>query len=191
MNRGQILFSPESKTGSPSHGEPEFLVVGKLRRPHGLRGDVLMSVLTDFPERLVSGIHLYVGDDHQRLKVRNIHWHGKNILIAFDDYDNRESVGVFRNQVVSVHFDDLPPLKDGEMYQHQLLGLKVIQDEDNALLGTVEKIIETGGANDVFLVISENGTELLLPDIKSVVLDISIERKEMRVRLIPGLLPEQ
>ncbi len=191
MNRGQILYTPEGKTGSPAHGEPEFLVVGKLRRPHGLRGDILMSVLTDFPERLVNGMSLYVGDNFQPLNVREIRWHGKDVLIAFEGYNDRESAGIFRNQMISVRVDDLPPLEEGEMYQYQLLGLSVIQDNDNTLLGTVEKIIDTGGANDVLLVIAEDGSELLLPDIESVVLDINLERGEMRVRLLPGLLPEK
>lgn len=190
MTQDQI-YSREGSSGSPAHGEPEFLVVGKLRRPHGLRGDILMSVLTDFPERLVPENRFYVGEDHQLLNVREVHWHGKNVLIAFEGYTDRESVGIFRNQMLSVRLDELPSLEDGEMYQHQMLGLKVIQDVDNVLLGTVEKIIETGGANDVMLVIAEDGTELLLPDIDSVVLDIDIDRKEMRVHVLPGLLPEK
>ncbi len=150
-----------------------------------------MSVWTDFPERLVPGIELCVGDDHQLIKVRALHWHGKDVLVAFEGYNDRESAGIFRNQLVSVSVHNLPPLEDGEIYQHQLLGLNVIQDDDDALLGTVEKIIETGGANDVFLVISEDGSELLLPDIETVVLDVNIKRGEMRVRLMPGLLPEK
>ena len=48
-------------TGSPQPGEPVFLVVGKLRRPHGFRGEILMEVLTDFPERLKPGKEVYLG----------------------------------------------------------------------------------------------------------------------------------
>ncbi|MBL7164163.1 MAG: 16S rRNA processing protein RimM [Anaerolineales bacterium] len=191
MTRGQIQYSPDGKPGSPNDGGPEFLVVGKLRRPHGLRGEIIMSVWTDFPERLTSGIQLYVGDDHQLLKIRSLRQHNQGFLIAFEGYDDREQAGVFRNQLVSVRTDDLPSLEEGEFYHHQLLGLRVIRDEDDSVLGTVVKIIETGGANDVFQVRSEDDTELLLPDIESVVLDIDIERGEMRVHLIPGLLPNE
>jgi len=50
-------------TGSPPVGEPEYLVVGFLRRPHGVKGEILMDVHTDFPERLKTGMTLYLGDE--------------------------------------------------------------------------------------------------------------------------------
>jgi len=148
-----------------------------------------MSVLTDFPERLTAGIRLYVGDDHQPLEVRKARWHRKDLLIAFDGFDDREEVGVFRNHLVSVRVDEIPPLEEGEYYLHQLVGLHVINADDEHLLGVVEKIIETGAANDVFLVRAQDGSELLIPDIESVVLSIDIEVGEMRVHILPGLLP--
>jgi 16S rRNA processing protein RimM len=86
--------------------------------------------------------------------------------------------------------DLLPTLDEGEYYHHQLIGLRVILDEDGSELGTVAKIIETGGANDVFLVQSEDGDELLLPDIEPVVLNIDLDHREIRVNLLPGLLPD-
>jgi len=182
-------YSPENDSGSPQKGGPEFLVVGKLRRPHGLRGQVLTSIWTDFPERLKPGTRLYAGDAHQPIDIKSIHWHGQDMLISFEGFADREQVGEFRNQIISVKVSDIPALEEGEFYLHELVGLSVIHVEDDAILGTVEKIIETGATHDVFLVVAENGKELLLPDIESVVLDIDIERKEMRVKLMEGLLP--
>jgi hypothetical protein len=51
----------EQPAGSPSPGEPVFLVVGKLHRPHGVRGEMIMEIITDFPERLRNGVVVYVG----------------------------------------------------------------------------------------------------------------------------------
>ena len=150
-----------------------------------------MSVWTDFPERLTPGVCLYVGDDHQPYEVRKARWHRQDLLIAFEGYANREEAGIFRNQLVSVHVDEIPPLKEGEYYLHQLVGLDVINDENSTQLGVVEKIIETGAENDVFLVRAEDGTEILIPDIESVVQSINIKAGDMRVRLLPGLLPEK
>ncbi len=149
-----------------------------------------MSVLTDFPERLVAGMRLYVGDDHQPIDVSKVRWHRNDMLIAFDGYENREDAGVFRNQLVSVRMGDLPPLEEGEYYLHQLVGLRVIDNIADTLLGVVEKIIETGAPHDVFLVRAEDGSELLIPDIESVVKSINIQSCEMRVHLLPGLIPE-
>ena len=79
-------------------------------------------------------------------------------------------------------------LPEGEFYLHQLLGLRVVRDEDNLPLGQVAEILETG-ANDVFLVRRETGADLLLPDIDPVILKIDLEQGEIRVHLLPGLLP--
>ena len=149
-----------------------------------------MTVLTDFPERLQPGFELFVGDKYMPLTIKSARWHGKDMLISFEGFSDREQVGVFRNQTIAVNIDQIPELEEGEFYLHELVGLQVLIDETNDLLGIVEKIIETGAAHDVFLVVNEGGDELLLPDIESVVMNIDIEAKEMRVTLIDGLLPE-
>ncbi len=181
--------SGEKDAGSQKQRGPAFLAIGKLRRPHGVRGEMVMSVWTDFPERLLPGVMLYVGEAHAPLTIRSVRWHRNDILIAFEEYADRDQVGVLRNQVAYVRADDRPPLPEGEFYLHQLLGLRVVRDEDDQFLGKVEEIIETG-SNDVLIVRMPDGKELLLPDIPSVVLDISLERDEMRVHLLPGLLPD-
>jgi 16S rRNA processing protein RimM len=98
-------------------------------------------------------------------------------------------VGILRNEVVLVRSEGLPPLGEGELYLHQVLGMTVIDDSNNKPLGTVTEIIETG-ANDVYVVLNENGLEILLPALDHVILDINVDKKEMRVHLLPGLLPE-
>ena len=181
--------SGEHDAGSRNQRGPAFLAVGKLHRPHGVRGEMVMSVWTDFPERLLPGVMIYVGDTHALLTIRSVRWHRNDILIAFEEYADRDEVGVLRNQIAYVRADDRPALPEGELYLHQLLGLGVIRDEDDLFLGEVEEIIETG-SNDVFIVRMPDGKELLLPDIPSVVLDIDLESNEMRVHLLPGLLPD-
>jgi 16S rRNA processing protein RimM len=75
------------------------------------------------------------------------------------------------------------------MYQHQLLGLQVVLDADDTPLGVIAEILETG-ANDVFLVRPPQGKDILIPDIDSVVLKIDLETGQVRIRPLPGLLPE-
>lgn len=182
------LFEGEHDAGSPSKREPAFLAIGKLRRPHGVRGEMVMSVWTDFPERLLPSVNLYVGESHTVLAIRSVRWHRDDILIAFEEYADRDQVGELRNQIVYVRADDRPALPEGQFYLHQLVGLRVIRDEDDSSLGWIEEIFETG-SNDVLIVRMEDGGELLLPDIPSVVLAIDLEQGEMRVHLLPGLLP--
>ncbi len=176
-------------SGSPNAGGPEFLVVGKLHKPHGVRGEMRMSVWTDFPERIVPGVELLVGREYRPLIVRSVRWHHQDMLIAFEEYRDRDQVGELRNQLLYVRAADRPELEEGEFYLHQLLGLRVVSDEGEDL-GRVEKILETG-ANNVFIVRSSDGGEVLLPDIDSVVLSIDLAAGEIRVHLLPGLLPDR
>lgn len=171
-------------------GEPEFLAVGKLRRPHGLAGEMLMSTWTDFPERLKSGKQVFVGRSYLPLCIENIRGHAQGSLVTFHGFSNRDDVGKLRNQVVYVRTSDLPPLPDDEIYLHQLLGLRVISDEDSTLLGKVAEIIETG-ANPVLIVRRDGSSDILIPDIDTVVLKVDLEKREINIRLLPGLIPDQ
>ena len=181
--------SQDSSSGSPISGEPEFLAVGKLRRPHGLRGEMRMSVWTDFPERLQPGTLVFVGKSYLPVHIKSMRGQTQDSLIAFDEFSNRDEVGQFRNQVVFVRTADLPPLTDDEIYLHQLMGLQVVQDEDDALLGMVAEILETG-ANHVFLVRRDGKKDILIPDIDPVIMNIDLQKGEIRVKLLPGLIPD-
>ncbi len=174
--------------GLPKPDEPAFLVVGKLRRPHGLKGEIIMQVITDFPERLQPGVTVYVGEQHMPMPIRSRRWHDRALLLAFDPYTDPESASALTNQMVYVRSDDRPPLPEGEYYHHQLLGLQVITDE-GVELGQISQILETG-ANDVYVVRPESGPEILLPAIESVVLKIDLPLGQVQVHLLPGLLPE-
>jgi len=179
----------EQPAGSPKTGEPEFLVVGKFRRSHGVKGEIVMEVITDFPERLRPGITVYVGETHAPMILRGRRWHDRALILKFDEYQDPEGVGELTNRMVYVRADDRPPLPEGEYYHHQLLGLKVVSDIGRPM-GYVIQILETG-ANDVYVVRPDSGPEILLPVIDSVILKVDLERGEMVVHLIPGLLPEQ
>ena len=176
-------------SGSPKLGEPEFLAVGKLLRPHGVSGEFRLALWTDFPERLQPGVLVFLGKEYQPVRINNLRGHELEPMISFDEITTREDAGRFRNQVVFVRTADLPPLPDDEIYLHQLMGLKVVQAENELLLGVIAEILETG-ANDVLVVRRENGPDLLLPDIDAVVLEIDLKIGVVRVNLLPGLLPQ-
>ena len=175
-------------TGSPGAGEPVFLAVGKLRRPHGVNGEILMEILTDFPERFEAGSIIFIGPEHQPYKIKSFRQHKDGLLVTFEGYDSPEEIGVLRNQYAFVSSSDRPALPDGEFYHHELLGLKVVEDNGD-LLGNIVAILETG-ANDVLVVHPETGPEILLPFIDEVVLDINLFQAEVRVHLLPGLRSE-
>ncbi len=175
----------QQPAGSPTAGGPAFLAVGRLRRPHGVRGEALVEVLTDFPERLQPKTVVYAGEEHLPLTIRSRRSHNEGLLLAFAGLETPEAVGRFRNQILYVPSADRPSLPDGEYYHHQLIGL-MVQEEDGQMLGRLTEILETG-ANDVYVVTAEDGNEILLPVIPGVVLDVDLVGKTMRVHLLPGL----
>lgn len=170
-------------TGSPT-GEPLYLSVGFLRRPHGVKGEIVMDLHTDFPERMKKGRKLFVGDDHKPMTLTNVRPHQAGLLVKFKDVDTPEDAGLYRNQWVYVQTKDVP-LPEGQHYKHELLGLKVIGEDGNPL-GELVEILETG-ANDVYVVRDDSGKEILLPNIPSVILDLDLGMRTMRVHLLEGL----
>jgi len=183
----------EENTGSPALGEPdlfgkpEFLAVGKLRKPHGVEGEMVMDVLTDFPERLKPGVLLHLGAGHDVLHVQSCRNYAGGLLISFTEVRDREAAGLLRNQMLYVRTDEIPPLPEGEYYHHQLLGLRAIGDGDR-LLGTVVEILETG-ANDVLVVRPASGGDLLIPMVDVFIQKIDPGAGEIHVKLMEGLVP--
>jgi 16S rRNA processing protein RimM len=174
----------KNASGSPD-GEPVYLTVGFLRRPHGVQGEIILDLHTDFPERLKSGRKLFLGEEHKQMTLVSARPHAKGMLIKFKGVETPEAVGQFRNQWVYVKAADVPPLQEGQLYQHELFGFSVV-DETDRLLGELVEILETG-ANDVYVVRDANGREILLPAIPSVILELDPARRLIRVHLLEGL----
>jgi len=175
-----------NSTGSSPSDEPVFVLIGKFRRPHGIRGEIRMTVLTDFPELISPGQVIYAGERYSSYTVREIRWHGGDMLVSLKELPDRTAVEIFRNVMVYMKSEDMPELPEGDYFIHQLVGMEVITDQGEKL-GILKEILITG-ANDVYLVESPEGKELLLPAIEDVVLDINQDSGQILVHIIPGLL---
>ena len=180
--------SSKIDSGSPTNGEPVYLVVGYLRRAHGVRGEMLMEVYTGFPERLKPKTKVFIGEDYEPMTIAAVRTHPAGLLLKLNGLDTPEEAAPYRNQPVYVTAADRPPLPKGQFYVHQLMGFEVVDEEEN-IIGRLSEIMQTG-ANDVYVVKRPDASEVLLPVIPSVVLDIDADRRQIHVRLIPGLLDE-
>ena len=178
------MADTKNTSGSPN-GEPVYLTVGFLRRPHGLQGEIIMDLHTDFPERMKRGRKLFVGEAHQPLTLTSVRPHQNGLLVKFKGIETPDEAGKLRNTWVYIQAKDAPALPQGQIYQHELLGFQVVDEEGNPL-GELVEIIETG-ANDVYVVRSEAGKEILLPAIPAVILDMDAGRRFMKVHLLEGL----
>jgi 16S rRNA processing protein RimM len=174
----------QQSSGSPA-GEPVYLVIGYLRRPHGVRGEIIMDLHTDFPERIKPGRNVLIGESHQPLTLDTVRPHADGLLVSFRGVDTPEDAGRHRNQWVYVKASEVPPLPEGKHYQYELIDLDVV-DENGNPLGKLVEILETG-ANDVYVVRDDDGREILLPAIPPVILDLDMDRRCLRVHLLEGL----
>lgn len=145
-----------------------------------------MTVFTDFPELLEPGSEVYVGEARRPLTVRSVRWHKEDILIAFEEFQDRDLVGVHRNQLLFLTVEDLPELPEEEYFFHEVIGLNVLTEAGDHL-GVLREILATG-ANDVYVVERDGKRDLLLPATEEVILDVDLEEKKMIVHLLPGLL---
>lgn len=173
----------EKQSGSLGNSEPEFLVIGKIGRTHGLQGELWMNLLTDFPERLGRDKTVYIGRNYREYSIKSFHLSGQRGLIRFSEFKIPEEARALTNQYVYVRADEIPELPEEEYYHHDLIGIKVI-DEDQRTVGVLTEIIKTG-ANDVYVVKAEpeDHKEILIPAIESVIVKVDITAKVMVVRL--------
>ena len=178
------MADKKNLSGSPI-GEPLYLSVGFLRRPHGLAGEIIMDLHNDFPERMKPGRKLFVGDEHKPMTLEGVRVHAKGLLVKFKDIETTEAAGIFRNQWVFIKAQDASPLPEGKIYKYKLIGFKVVDEHGNPL-GELVEVLETG-ANDVYVVRDEAGKELLLPAIPAVILDLDTGRGLLKVHLLEGL----
>jgi 16S rRNA processing protein RimM len=106
------------------------------------------------------------------------------LLLSFEGVRSREEAQTLTNLEVFNTVNEQPPLPEGNYYHHQLIGLRVF--EDAVCIGLISEVLVTG-ANDVFVVKGADGSELLLPNIPSVILKVNLEDQRMDVHILEGL----
>ena len=157
----------------------ERIVIGRVGAAHGIRGELRVIPLTDFPERFRALREVMVGDE--LLHIESVKPQGKNFLMRFREYAVREDAQKLTGRLLTVARADAAPLDEGEYYVFDIVGLTVYDEEDNEL-GTVENVLRTG-SNDVYAVRSEDGREILIPALRKVVRTIDVPNGRMTVRL--------
>ena len=157
----------------------ERIVIGRVGAAHGIRGELRIIPLTDFPERFAALREVMVGDE--LLHIESVKPQGKNFLMRFREYAVREDAQKLTGRHLTVARAEAAPLDEGEYYVFDIVGLTVYDEEDNEL-GTVENVLRTG-SNDVYAVRSEDGREILIPALRKVVRTMDVPNGRMTVRL--------
>jgi 16S rRNA processing protein RimM len=170
------------------------LVVGRVGRPHGLRGEVTVEVRTDDPaDRFRRGAVLLTEPvERGPLTVAGVRWHSGRLLLAFDGYDDRESAEELRDTLLEVDSSSLRPLSDPEeFYDHDLIGLRVVT-VDGEEVGVVADVLHHG--QDLLVVsgsAARSGAQILIPFVAAIVPEVDVAGGRLVVDPPVGLLDPQ
>ena len=169
--------------------EPDdTVVVGRIGRPHGVRGEVTVEVRTDDPDlRFAPGAVLRTEPaDRGPLTIAGRRWHREVLLLSIDGVESREAAEELRNTELHVPVADLPALEDPEdYYDHQLVGLAA-RLPDGTDLGTVSAVRHEGA--DLLVVRRVEGGELLVPFVTAIVPTVDVAGGSLVVDPPEGLL---
>jgi 16S rRNA processing protein RimM len=160
-----------------------LLVVGAVRRPHGLRGEVAVEVRTDFPERFAEGVRLVWRRDslERPLVVRGVRPGGRGLLMRFEGTDDVDAARALQGGELCVPDTEAHPAPPGFFYAHEVRGF-VCEDASGRPLGTVLDL-ETTPAGPMLTVDAGGGREALVPWTRPIV--VRVDRESRRVVLDP------
>ncbi len=166
----------------------DLLRVGVISTTHGLRGEVKVFPMTDDMDRfdILDEVILDTGKEKINLEIENVKYFKNQVILKFKDIDDINDIEKYKGKDLFVTRENAVLLEEGEYFITDLIGSKVITDEGEDL-GVLIDIIVTG-ANDVYVVKTEEGKEVLIPAIKQCILDINLENKQIKVHLLDGLI---
>ena len=163
----------------------EWGALCKLIRPQGVKGKVRGMLLTDVLENFQRPWIYWIRDEEKRqLYIDDVRFQSGAVIFKFRGVDDRDAARDLVGGTLEIPLQELVPLGPDEYYHFQLTGMDVYT-EDGEHLGVLEEIMETGG-HDVYVVRMKE-QEVLLPAVKQVILEVSLDRKRMIVRLMEGL----
>ncbi len=164
------------------------LEVGQIVNTFGIKGEVKVTPFTDDINRFddLKKVYVKTRKDDELYKVEGVRYHKNMVLLKLEGIENPEQAELLKNAFLEINREDAVPLRKGQYFIADLIGLEVYTDEGK-LLGKVDNIYNTG-ANDIYIVKDELGKQVLLPGIKEVIKQVDLENEKIIVHLIPGLI---
>ena len=183
--------SPKAKKSNvpqPAAADTPWVAVGAIVGAFGIRGDLKIQPLTDFPERFERTATLYLGDARTPHKVESARLHKRLVVTHLSGIDTANDAERLRGVEVYIPESELAPLPEDSYYLHDLIGLRV-EHVNGTPVGAIEDVVGTAG-NDLFLIRTPAGAEVLLPAVKEFVKAVDLAQGVVRVAPIPGLFDD-
>lgn len=166
----------------------QLLQVGVISSTHGIRGEVKVFPTTDDPDRFrkLKQVILDTGREQKGLEIEGVKFFKQFVILKFKGIDNINDIEKYKGKSLFVTRENAQPLGEDEYYIADLIGMEVYL-EDGSHFGTLKDVMETG-ANDVYIIKTEEGKEVLIPAIYECILDVDVEAGKMEIHLLDGLV---
>jgi 16S rRNA processing protein RimM len=178
-------------SGGEPDGSREWLIVGVVTKPHGVHGDLVVQILTDFPERLQPGVRFGLGPEDGPVELHTafaVRYHRGQWLLGIDGLRSRDDVEPWRGRYVFLPEQALDELPEGYFYEHHLAGLEC-RSPSGEVLGVVSGV-DPGAGGQSRLVVRRGQREFLVPYVDAIVRGVDLEAGVVTVDPIPGLLDD-
>ena len=164
------------------------LVVGRIGRAHGVRGDLFVEPFTDEPDkRFARNAQLKTSDD-QFVTVHDSKWHSGKLVIHFQGYDDRTTAEGLRGLELFAEVDPQElPTEEGEYYDRQLIGMDVILD--GQVVALVNDVIHLP-SQDLLEITMTDERKVLVPFVNEIVPDVDVAKNSLTITPPPGLIDE-
>ena len=158
--------------------------IGKIVNAVGLKGEVKVYNYSDSPEIYETTETVYV--EGSPMDIENVRIQKNMVILKLSSIDDRNQAEAAKGKEIYITEADLPELPKGQYYIRDLMGITV-KEENGNVLGRVSNVLQNT-AQDIFEVERSNGKKVLIPHVDQFVLDIDLDSREIKVRLIDGLL---
>lgn len=165
----------------------QFLQVGVISSTHGIRGEVKVFPTTDDPARFkkLKKVLLDTGKERIEMEIQSVKFFKQFVIVKFRGVDNINDIEKYKGKSLLVPREDAVTLEENEYYIADLIGMEVFADEER--FGILRDVMETG-ANEVYIIDSDKHGEVLVPAIRDCILDVNVEERVMKIRLLDGLI---
>lgn len=165
----------------------QFLQVGVISSTHGIRGEVKVFPTTDDPARFkkLKKVLLDTGRGQLELEVQSVKFFKQFVIVKFKGIDNINEIEQYKGKSLFVPRENAVRLEKDEYYIADLIGMEVFTEDGR--FGILRDVMETG-ANEVYIIDSDEYGEVLIPAIRQCILDVDVAENKMKIHLMDGLI---